>query len=172
MPGGLQGGGGGGGGGGYGVRCNRTSGAAGSCGGSAELNARPAHKHASTAAVPTLNAIVRRATCEPLLPCSTLQRTSSKTPSASRPMICIGSAEPAASSAWHSHRSDSISARRASRTDRGMRHVYTRVHMRTTATERRNSALMLAPLFGDAALTAWRSRQPDGSRARTPYPHR
>ena len=170
MPGGLQGGGGGGGGGGYGVGRHRTPGAAGSCGGCAELRARPAHKHASTAAVPTLNAIVRRAAWEPLLPCSTLQRTSSKTPNASRPMICIGSAGPAASSVWHSHRSDSISARRASRTDRGRRHVYTRVHMRTAATERHNSAVTLAPPFSVVASMTWRTRQPHGSRARTRSP--
>jgi hypothetical protein len=172
MPGGLQGGGGGGGGGGYGVRRKRRSGAAGSSGGCAELIARPTHKHASTAALPTLNAIARRATCEPLLPFSTLQRTSSKMPSARRAMICIGSARPGASSDWHSHRSDSISAIRASRTDRGMRHVYARVHTRTAATESRNSAVMPAPPVCDVASTLWPSHQLDGSRVRRPYLHR
>lgn len=146
IPGGLQGGGGGrGGGGGTCARRQLKSGTAGGCGRSTGLTVIATHRHASTAVEPTLHAIARRTESGCDLTCSNLQRTSSGIPSTRRVTMSSGRVGPPRSACRCSHRSDSISARRASRTEGTTRHVYSRVQARTAPVARRSHRVMPAP---------------------------
>ena len=103
------------------MRRQLKSGTAGGCGGCSGLTVSPTHRHVTTAAEPILHAIARRTDAGFVFTCSILQRTSSGIPRMRRPAISSGRVGAAPSVCRCSQRSDSISARRASRT--GRRHA-------------------------------------------------